>query len=264
MVAVLLALGAMGWWWWQGGRTPLPRDIDFRSPIVFRGEDSMSTAPSPALARAEWHPVAVGSADPIGRDADPTQASSNGRAPASSNAAAAGSNASVQHKLRQLSLPNGPAMVTFAPGEATGFLTDAVVRQLPRSARGISVAVVDSVLYVRAEVLLREIGMEQVLGELAGLLDRRDTVIVGSTFSLSRPGYGQMNVREIIVGNIALPRPLVSRLVASDRRRRGSEPRIADDAYPVRLPAYVGDIRIRQSRITLYRSEDPFTKDTPQ
>ena len=254
MVAVLLALGAMGWWWWQGGRTPLPRNIDFRSPIVFRGEDSMSTAPSPALARAEWHPF-----EPSNAEADAAQGGERERSRRTDQRAADSADDAVQRTLRQLARSDGPAMVTFAPGEVAAFITDAVARQLPASARGMAVAVVDSIIYVRADVSLREFGADRVLGDLAGFIDRRDTVIVGGTFDLVEPGLGQLRVREVVIGELSLPRPLVSRLIAAARRRAQSDA-VALDAYPVRLPTYVGDVRVRQGRITVYRTDDTVSR----
>lgn len=257
MLVVVLVLAALGWWWWQGGRTPLPRDIDLRSPIVF-GDDSMSTEPSPALARAEWHPftpspVVADSAVPTRGEATARGARTTSRA---SNGVSNSAGDSLQLKLRQLSRPDGPAMVTFAPGEVAAFITDAFARQLPPSARGTAVAVVDSVIYVRADVSLREFGADGVLGELAGFIDRRDTVIVGGTFDLVDRGLGQLRVREVVIGDLALPRPLVSRLISAARRRRAPSNAVAPDAYPVRLPPYVGDVRVRQGRITVYRTED--------
>lgn len=253
MLVVVLVLAAIAWWWWQGGRTPFPRDIDFRSPIVI-GDDSMSTEPSPALARAEWHPFTP---SPAAADsAVPTRDEATARSDRTTRSAENGAGDSLQLKLRQLSRPDGPAMVTFAPGEVAAFITDAFARQLPPSARGTAVAVVDSVIYVRADVSLREFGADRVLGELAGFIDRRDTVIVGGTFDLVDRGLGQLRVREVVVGDLSLPRPLVSRLISAARRRRAQSDAVAPDAYPVRLPPYVGDVRVRQGRITVYRTDD--------
>lgn len=222
---VLVMTLAVGWWWWSGGKLPLPESLTTWIPFQPRQPDSMSTAPERALARAVWQPI---------------------------NAAAA---KTAQTKLQQLASPSGPALVTLEPGQLASFLVEAFARQLPESARGAMVTVVDDMVYVKADVRLEDFGGESVLGPLAGKLDRRDTIVIGGTFDLIDERRAQFRIREVIMGQFSVPRPLVPKLVSLTRRGAVADSLISQDGYPVILPPSVADVRISRGRITVYRNE---------
>ena len=220
-----LAVVAVGaWWWYSGGNVPLPQSIAARIPFEPRKLDSMSTAPARGLANARWQSV---------------------------DEAAFGS---VQISLARLGQRGGPPTVTLEAGELASFLVQPFARQLPASATGAVVAVVDDMVYVKSEIPLEDFGGAAILGPLAGALDRKDTIIIGGTFDLIAPGRAQFRIREVVVGAFSVPRPLVPRLISATRRGlMGDE--ITQDGYPVELPPYVGDVRISRGQITVYRVE---------
>ncbi len=223
---VLVVAAAGAWWWWSGGRLPLPAAVEARIPFSPRTTtDSMSTAPASGLATARWQPI-------------------------SSDAAFT----TAQERLSSLGRRGGPGMVTLEAGQLASFLVQAFVRQLPASAAGAVVAVVDDMVYMKAEMPLTDFGGDALLGPLAGALDRRDTIIVGGTFDMLAPGRAQFRIREVVVGEFSVPRPLVPRLIAATRRGIMADD-MADEGYPVQLPPYVGDLRIRRGQITAYRAE---------
>jgi hypothetical protein len=222
---VLLATVSVGWWWWSGGKVPLPAAVIAWIPFEPRQPDSMSTAPERALATAVWQPIDAAAAQ------------------------------SAQAKLRQLASPSGPAMVTLEPGQLASFLVEAFAQQLPASARGSMVTVVNDMVYVKAEIPLEDFGGEAVLGPLAGALDRRDTIVIGGTFDLIDERRAQFRIREVIMGQFSVPRPLVPKLVSMTRRGVVADSMISPDGYPITLPPFVADVRISRGRITVYRTE---------
>ena len=221
-VAVLVAGAAGGWWWWNGGTMPIP---EF-APLSASERDSMSTAPAEGLATATWWPI----------DAPMTD--------------------DVQKRLLMLNRRVGPAVVSLNPGELASFLVEPFRLQLPLSAQAAQVAVVDDMIYVKALVRLADVGGESILGSLVGALDRQDTLTIGGTFDLIDRGVAQFRIREVVIGEFSVPRPLVPRLIAAIRRGALDE-RYSSDGYPVTLPSYVGDVRISRGQISAYRLELP-------
>jgi hypothetical protein len=138
--------------------------------------------------------------------------------------------------------------------EAASYIFLAAARQqLPPSAQSVSSAIIGDRLYVRANVVLSEIGGKKVLGPLAGLLSERDSIQLGGTMHVIRPGLGQFLVQDVKLGSLAVPSPLVPRLVAEFRR--GPVPDgVAQNGFPMPLPDYISDIRIANGRITIYKN----------
>jgi hypothetical protein len=67
------------------------------------------------------------------------------------------------------------------------------------------------------------------------------------------PGKAQFRVEEISLGELALPRAVIPRLVA----RIGVRDRTAGtpgDAIPVIVPASLADVRVNKGHVTLYKS----------
>ncbi len=220
---VLMVVVAGGWWWWSGGQLPLPEAVATRIPFEPRRIDSMSSAPARGLASARWEPITTAGAD----------------------------EAAV--KLQLLARRGGPAVVSLRPGEAASFLVEAFARQLPSSAEGAMVAVVDDMVYVKAEIPLEDFGGAAILGPLAGALDRRDTITIGGTFDLLDGQRAQFRIREVIMGQFSVPKPLVPKLVDMTRRGVVDESVFSQDGYPIQLPPYVGDVRISRGQVTVYR-----------
>jgi hypothetical protein len=211
-------------WWWSGGKLPLPEAVASRIPIAPRGADSMSTAPAAGLAKARWLPI-----DDAGF-------------------------AEALKRVSVLGVRGGPSMVTLDASELLSFLVEPFRQQLPPSAQAASVTVADGLLYVKADMPLEDLGGGPMLSPLVGMLNRRDTVIIGGSFDLVDGQLAQFLIQEVIIGEFSVPRPLVPKLIGTIRR--GIMPDwVAENGYPVELPPAIGDIRIRKDRITAYRAE---------
>ena len=106
---------------------------------------------------------------------------------------------------------------------------------------------------MKSLVNLTDFGGAKVLGPLAGFLSERDTVVFGGNFELLRPGLAQFHVQEIKLRQLSVPQAAIPRLLA--RIRRGARPTgVADDALPLVVPGYIGDVRVGQGRVTLYKT----------
>lgn len=147
----------------------------------------------------------------------------------------------------------GPVYANTRAGDLAAYLFTGLQRQLPPSAQDIRAAVIRDRLYVKALVNLGDFGGAKVLGPLAGFLSERDTVTFGGNFDLLRPGLAQFHVREIKLRQLSVPERVIPRLLA--QIRRGARPAgVADDALPLVVPSYIGDVRVGQGRVTLYKN----------
>jgi hypothetical protein len=131
---------------------------------------------------------------------------------------------------------------------------DSLAAQLPASTESVSVRAVGSEFQVRGSVKLGDLGGRAVLGPLASMVGDRERLMLGGTLEpTSVPGVAQFKLTRVMVGDFALPSPVVPRLVNAIRRNStvvGAE----SSALPIRLPAGVGDIRVAQGKVTLYRT----------
>jgi hypothetical protein len=155
--------------------------------------------------------------------------------------------------VESLSGRGGPAYVNLTAAEASSYIFTSLTNQLPAAPEEISTSVRGEKLYVRANLALKDLGAAKALGPLAGMLGSRDTVELGGTMRVIRPTLGEFKVTDVKIGAFPVPSGIIPRLMRA--MRRGSVPEgIADDALPMTMPAYIGDIRISGGRITVYRT----------
>jgi hypothetical protein len=157
-----------------------------------------------------------------------------------------------ERAVRALAGRRGPVYVTVLPGEIGSYAFLSLSDALPASLRDAQTAVIGDRVFVRAVV-----GPGDLPGlagsALGGVVTRRDTLRLGGTFDVLRPGLAQFRVRDVEFGTMTVPSALIPRLIG--RVRRGEVPQgVAPDAFPVPLPEYIGDVRIGRGRVTLYRA----------
>ncbi|HUQ20401.1 MAG TPA: hypothetical protein VM099_12380 [Gemmatimonadaceae bacterium] len=159
-----------------------------------------------------------------------------------------------QQAVASLGQRSGPVFANLSGSEAASYIFLAASKQaLPPSAQNVSAAVLGDRLYVKANVVLNELGGRKVLGPLASLLSDRDSVQLGGTMNVIRPGLGQFVVQDVKLGSLKVPSPLVPRLI--QEIRRGDVPDgVAQNGFPMPLPNYISDIRISNGRITIYKN----------
>jgi hypothetical protein len=187
--------------------------------------------------------------EPPAADSSPVLAARGGWEPLSEGKAARGRSA-----VQSLSLAHGPQYVDLTASEAASYIFLEVAKQLPASSTGIMSSIKDDRLYVRADVNLKEIGGAGVLGTLGALLSNRDTVQLGGTINVLKPGSGEFEVKAVRIGAFPIPDPIIPRLIS--RMRKGKmPPGIADDAFPMKLPEFIGNVRIADGKITVYKTQ---------
>ncbi|MEO5904347.1 MAG: hypothetical protein ABIQ55_10070 [Gemmatimonadaceae bacterium] len=165
-----------------------------------------------------------------------------------------GDNASRgKRQVESLSRRTGPVFANLSAGEAASYIFLEAAKQLPPSSQNITSSIKNNRLYVRANVDLKDFGGASVLGPLAGMLGTRDTIQLGGAIHVLRPGVGEFQVQDVKIGSFPIPSPLIPKIVG--RIRKGTMPEgIASNALPMKLPDYIGDVRIANGRIVVYKN----------
>ena len=167
--------------------------------------------------------------------------------PVSDSAAAVG-----RERVQSLRGRSGPVFINLSSAQLASFVLSEVVQQLPSSARDVETAVIGDRVYLRTTVNLRDMGTD-VLGPLGAMFGDRETLQLGGTLAVVRPGLGQFQVTEVKLRDFSLPPRVIPRLL--ERIRRAPPPEgVAADALPLDIPDYIGDVRVAGGKITLYKN----------
>lgn len=148
---------------------------------------------------------------------------------------------------------SGPVFTNLRAGEIASYVFQTVGRTLPASADSVEAAVIGDALFVRAIVPIKDLAGTGALGPLGGLLNDRERISLGGSFRVVRPGLSEFQVREIKLRDFKVPGSAIPRLIG--QMSKGNRPEgIAPDALPVTTPRSLGDVRIANGKVTLYRS----------
>jgi hypothetical protein len=155
--------------------------------------------------------------------------------------------------LDQLRAPNGPAFAAVAPGELAAYIMQELSRTLPRSADSVEAAAIGDRLYVRAVVRTADLGDKRTLGPIAALFGERERLQLGGTLRIIRPGLAELQVKELKIRDFNIPQALIPRLIRqiSPRDRPVG---LSPDGLALRTPDYIGDVRVSDGVITMYRA----------
>jgi hypothetical protein len=148
---------------------------------------------------------------------------------------------------------SGPVFANLTPAEAASYIFLVVAKQLPPSAKNAEAAIRGDRLYVRSEVELKDFGGAGQLGNLGFLLGSRDSVLLGGTIQMLKPGLGQFLVQEVKIGRLDVPQGLIPRLIAQ-LKKANTVQGLAPNGLPMVMPSYISDVRIANGKITLYKS----------
>jgi hypothetical protein len=155
--------------------------------------------------------------------------------------------------VQSLGRQSGPVFANMTPAEAASYIFTVVAKQLPPSAQNAEASIVGDRLYVRSDVDLKDFGGSKALGPLGMLLAERDSVRLGGTINMLRPGLGEFLVQEVKLGRLEVPSALIPRLLTQMKRGKQVEG-ISQNGLPMVMPAYISDVRISNGKITLYKS----------
>jgi hypothetical protein len=105
---------------------------------------------------------------------------------------------------------------------------------------------------LRAIMNTRELG-SAVVSALGSLMGEREHVEMAGTLSVIGKGMAEFKVTAVRVHNVGVPGALISTLVKP--MVRGPRPQgLSENAIPVSIPPYIGDVRVARGKITLYKN----------
>jgi hypothetical protein len=136
--------------------------------------------------------------------------------------------------LAKLSQPRGPVFQTLSGADVASYAFRELAKQ-------------------RASVKLSDLGGAAALGALGGMLGDRERVQFTGTLRVVHPGMGEFQMQDVKVRGLTIPRGMIHTLIG--RLDRGTRPVGVDtDALPLPLPSYIGDIRVANGKVTLYKN----------
>jgi hypothetical protein len=155
--------------------------------------------------------------------------------------------------LDKLSQPRGPVFQTLSGADVASFAFKALADRLPGAVDSIETRVVGERIAMRAVVKTSELKGMGALGALGGMLGDREHVELTGTMRVVKPGLGEFLVEDAKIRGISIPRGMIGTLV---KRFDGGAGRAgaSENALPLPLPQYVGDIRVANGKITLYKN----------
>ena len=156
--------------------------------------------------------------------------------------------------VEALARRSGPVFANLSPAEAASYIFLIVAKQLPASARNAEASIVGDRLYVRSEVDLKDFGGAGQLGALGMLLGSRDSVLLGGTIHMLKPGLAEFQVQEVKLGKLQVPKALIPRLITQMTHGKNKALGISESSLPMVMPAYISDVRVANGKITLYKS----------
>jgi hypothetical protein len=156
--------------------------------------------------------------------------------------------------VESLAQRSGPVFANLSAAEAASYIFLVVAKQLPPSAKDIEASIKGDRLYVRSEVDLKDFGGAGQLGTLGMLLGSRDSVLLGGTIHMLKPGLGEFLVQDVKIGRLQVPQGLIPRLITEMKKHGKQVPGIAANGLPMIMPVYISDVRIADGKITLYKS----------
>src|SRR5262245_8916321 len=158
----------------------------------------------------------------------------------------------TRRALDKLSQARGPVFQSRSGGDVAAFIFLGLARQLPPSPDSVQAAVIGDRLYLRASIKLSEIGGASVLGPLASFVGEREQIQFGGTFHVIRPELAEYVVKEIKLRELAVPSGMIPKLMA--KIERGARPPgVSADGLPIVIPKYIGDIRVANGKVTVYK-----------
>jgi hypothetical protein len=161
--------------------------------------------------------------------------------------------ARARRAIESLGRRTGPVFVNMPAGDLASYFYIALAQQLPPSADSIEAAAVGNRMYVRAVISLDDFKAVDALGPLSGFVGRRERLQMGGTFAVIRSGLAQFLVEDVRLGELPIPRPAIPKLLR--QIRRGSmPPGVADNGLPFVVPTYLGDARVADGKVTLYKT----------
>jgi hypothetical protein len=158
---------------------------------------------------------------------------------------------STRAALTKLSEPRGQVFQTLSPGAVASYIYREAVRRVPNAADSVEAMVNGDKLSMRAIVPLASLG--GALGDAVGIVGDHERVQLTGTLRVLKPGLAEFDVAEARVHGLPLPKGMIANLIG--RFQPGPRPAGIDpSALPLPIPRYIGDIRVANGKVTLYKT----------
>ena len=155
--------------------------------------------------------------------------------------------------LDKLSQPRGQVFQSLSAGDLASYVFAQLSSKLPGSAQNVETAVSGDVVSLRADVRLADLGGAGALGAIGNMFSEREKVQLSGTFHVLKPGVAEFTVKEVRIRNFTVPRGMIPPLIK--RMDQGARPAgTSENAIAVPIPRYVGDIRVANGKVTLYKT----------
>jgi hypothetical protein len=151
--------------------------------------------------------------------------------------------------IARLSRVDGPVFSNVAPADLAAFLLDSAI---VAGDRGLEAAIRRDHILLRTRFRVGDLGADNV-PLFGGVANKTAAVVIGGTLAVGRPGEGEWRVTSIDVDAISVPGFALRRVTRELARQLGRE-HADGGALLFTLPAYVGDVRIGESAVTLYKA----------
>ena len=181
----------------------------------------------------------------------PEKYRSQAAAPATWQAASPAGAERASSALTKLSQPRGPVFQNLSAGDVASLALREMSPTVARATDSVSARIDGDRMTMRASLRLDQ--LKGKLGPLAGMLNDRETVEMSGGFVVIKPGVAGFVVQSARVGRVNLPQGMIPRLV---QEINGGVPAdgLPENALRLPVPSYVGDIRVANGRVTLYKN----------
>jgi hypothetical protein len=154
--------------------------------------------------------------------------------------------------LAKLASPRGPVFVTLDGSDVASYIFTQMAKDLPVAADSLSARVDLDQVRLRASMKMSDLG-SSATGVIGLLLGERERVEMGGTLRVIGPGIAEFRVTDARIRDVSLPSAVISRLVRP-LTRKNRPPGLDDNGIPISIPSYIGDVRVANGKITLYKN----------
>ena len=158
---------------------------------------------------------------------------------------------STSAALKRLAQPKGQVFETLSPGAVASYIYRAAAKRLPTAADSVEASATGDKFSLRAVVPMSELG--GALGPAVGIVRDRERVDLTGTLSVLQRGVASFEVTDVRIHGLPIPKGMIASLV--DRVPTGARPAgMVPNALPLPIPGHIGDIRVANGKVTLYKT----------
>ena len=153
--------------------------------------------------------------------------------------------------MTKLKQKRGPVFQTVSAGDVASLALSEAAVNTNGVADSLAAKIVGDRMYMQANANMAQ--LKGKLGPLGSMLQSREHVELSGNFLVVKPGMGAFVVHSARVGEVTIPEGMIPRVV--DQVVRTQRPQgLPPNALPLPLPSYIGDIRIANGRVNLYKN----------